>query len=347
MSVVFICGVKTDLNFLEVRFLVNEFAQLVGSRVNKIYESDGVLFALHKEGQKKFLRMTSKVVWLTEKKPETDVVSHMVSRLRSYLEGKRLSFVEQVGSERVIKFIFETKEERFVLIVELFGNGNLVLVDSEGKIVLAKEERAWRDREIRRGLIYSPPPKRIDLFHLSESDLPQNEKDIATLGFGKVLAKEIVVRGGFTGYKAILSEPKSPRLYSDGELSPIVLKQYSEEGVPYETFSVLIDDQLSETLRKMRLERSKAGFVEKREKIEEVVLAQTKQLEKVEIQEKENQRRGELIYERYQEFEALLLELRKAREKFSWKEIQDKLKSHPIIKEIDPKTGDVVVEVEE
>jgi predicted ribosome quality control (RQC) complex YloA/Tae2 family protein len=339
--------VRTELNFLETHFLVKEFSQLVGSRVNKVYESDGVLIAFHKEGQKTFLRITSKVLWLTSKKPETDAVSNMVSRLRSFLEGKRLAAIEQLGSERIVKFVFETKEERFVLVVELFGNGNLVVTDGEGKILLAQEERAWRDREIRRGLIYSPPPARKDLFSLSESEIPKNEKDIATLGFGKVLAKEIVVRGGFGGYKELLAEKENPRLYSDGELSPIVLKQYSEAGVPYKTFSELIDDQLSETIRKQRLERARAGFNEKRKKIEEVILAQTKQLDKVEVASVDLRRKGEVIYERYQEFESLLLELRKAREKLSWKEIQEKLKNHPVIKEIDPKTGDVVVEVEE
>lgn len=338
---------RTELNFLETHFLVGEFSQLIGSRVNKIYESDGVLVAFHKEGQKTFLRIAPKVLWLTNKKPETDTVSHMVSRLRSFLEGKRLVSIEQFGSERIVKFVFETKDERFVLIVELFGNGNLIVTDGEGKILLAQEERAWRDREIRRGLTYSPPPARKDLFNLSESDLPSDEKDIATLGFGKVLAKEIVVRGGFNGYKELLSEKESPRLYSDGELSPIVLKQYSEDGVPYKTFSELIDDQLSETLRKLRLERARAGFTEKRKKIEEVILAQTKQLDKVESASVDLRRKGEVVYERYQEFESLLSELRKAREKFSWKEIQEKLKNHPIIKEIDPKTGDIVVEVED
>jgi len=327
--------------------LVKEFSQLVGSRVNKVYESDGVLIAFHKEGQKTFLRITPKVLWLTKKKPETDSVSNMVSRLRSFLEGKRLASVEQLGSERIVKFFFETKEERFVLIVELFGNGNLIVTDGEGKILLAQEERAWRDREIRRGLIYFPPPARKDLFNLSESDLPKDEKNIATLGFGKVLAKEIVVRGGFVGYKELLAEKESPRLYSDGELSPIVLKQFSEEGVPYKTFSDLIDDQLSETLRKLRHERARAGFNEKRKKIEEVIFAQTKQLEKVESSAVDLRRKGEIIYEKYQEFENLLLELRRAREKLSWKDIQEKLKNHPIIKEINPETGDVVVEVEE
>lgn len=342
----FSCVVRTELNFLEVHFLVKEFECLLGSRVNKVYESDGVLIVFHKEGQKRFLRITSKVVWLTEKKPETDSVAHMVSSLRSFLEGKRLASIEQVGCERIIRFVFETKDDRFVLIVELFSNGNLIVVDKENKIVLAKEERAWRDREIRRGLLYSPPPQRKDLFNLSESDLPEGEKEIAMLGFGKVIAKEIVVRGGFNGYRDLLSEKESARLYSDGELSPIKLKQYSEEGVQYPSFSALIDDQLSETLKKLRFERSKADYTEKRRKVEDVILAQVKLLEKVETQAKDMKLRGEFVYERYQLLEKILLDLRKAREKLSWKEIQDKLKNHPVIKEIDPKTGNVVIELD-
>ena len=59
----------------------------------------------------------------------------------------------------------------------------------------------------------------------------------------------------------------------------------------------------------------------------------------------ENQRKGEAIYEKYQLAFSILEEIKKARKTHSWKEIKEKLKGHKIIKEVNEKTGEIVLDI--
>jgi len=340
--------VKTELNFLELGFLVQELQSCVGSRVDRIYEPDGFMFQLHKSGTGKlFLRMSNKVLWLSKGKllaPES--VSGFCSLLRARLEGKKLTNLEQLGSERIVSFTFQTQTETYYLIVELFSKGNIILTDSNKRILAATEERAWKDREIKRGVQYAPPPAKKNLFELKPDDITGDEKLLASLGFGKLLAHEIVVRGGdFKAYQSLLKEKLSPRAYADGELSSIKLVQYREAGEPFSSFSELIDSRLSQSMQQQKEQRVKQSFESKRAKIQEVIDMQTRTIDSLEKQAVECQRKGEIIYEHYQELKDILEELNKAKVKFSLQEIKAKLKGHAKIKDLNPKTSDVVVEI--
>jgi len=337
--------VKTELNFLELYFLVDELQFCVGSRVDKIYEPDGFLFQLHKSGSGKFfLRITSNVLWLAKEKPEApEKFSGLCSSLRRYLEGKKLTKLEQLGSERIVKLTFETQKETFYLFIELFQNGNMILTDAARKILAAKEERAWKDREIKRGLNYIPPPAKKNLFELKE--IPSDEKELASLGFGKLLAREIIARGGdFKAYQSLLKEILSPRAYAE-ELSPIKLWQFKEEGHPFKNFSELIDAKLPATMRMHKVSGAQKAFAAKKEKLLEVINMQSKNIDSLEKEAIELQRKGELIYEHYQELKDILEELNKAKAKFSLQEMKAKLKGHAKIKDLNPKTSDVIIEI--
>lgn len=339
---------KTELNFLELHFLVQELQSCIGSRIDKIYEPNGFLFQLHKSGTGKlFLRITDKVIWLSKQKllaPES--FSGLCSLLRSRLEGKKLTKLEQMDSERIVCFTFQTQKDTFYLFIELFAKGNFILTDSNKKILAAKEERAWKDREIKRGLKYVPPPAKANLFKLSADKVYNDEKSLASIGFGKLLAKEIIARGAnFKAYQSLLKEKPSPRAYSDGELSSIKLVQYKEAGEKFSSFSELIDSRLSLTMKSQKEEKIKQAFKAKKAKIQEVINAQTKNIESLKKKATEFQRKGELIYEHYTEFKEILDEINKAKAKFSLQEIKAKLKGHPKIKDVNPKTGDVSVEV--
>lgn len=337
---------KKELNFLELHFLVQELQGCIGVRVDKIYEPDGFLFQLHKSGMGKlFLRITQNVLWLSKAKPLIpESVSGLCSLLRKYLEGKKLAAIEQLGSERIVRFSFQTQKETFYLYVELFSNGNIILTDEKGKILGAKEERAWRDREIKRGLAYVPPPAKAHLFELKE--IPADEKALASLGFGKLLAREITARGStFAAYKSLLKEKLSPRAYPDGELSPIKLVQCEEEGQTFSSFSELIDSRLAQTVQQERVERIRKSFEAKKSKLQEVIDLQSRNIEKMEKDAVELQRKGEIIYEHYQELKDILEELNKAKAKFSLQEIKAKLKGHPKIKDVNPKTSEVIIDI--
>jgi len=333
---------KTDLNFLELKFIVKELQDCVGSRVSKVYDPDGILLHLHKSGVGKFLlRISNHVVWLASSKPESPATpSQLCKVLRKYIEGKKLISIEQLGSERIFQLRLETQKETFFLIAELFANGNIILTDGDKKIVTAREMRAWKDREIKRGLIYSPPPSKKNLFELNEQDIVNDEKKLASLGFGKLLAKEIIARGGdFKAYKSVIKSKFSPRTYSDGMVSPFKLSQYAEQGKISQSFSELLDVKPEEK------EPVDTFFEKKKAKLQEIISLQLKSAEELEKKSAETQVIGETIYEHYQELNDLLSELKKISKKHSLQDMKKKLKGHTKIKDINSKTHDIIVEI--
>jgi predicted ribosome quality control (RQC) complex YloA/Tae2 family protein len=339
---------KTELNFLELHFLVQELQDVVGARVDKIYEPDSFLLQIHKSGAGKlFVRITNNVIWIAKEKPAApEKFSGLCSAMRRFLEGKKIAKIEQLGSERIVQVTFETQKETFYLFIELFQNGNIILTDAARKILGAKEERAWKDREIKRGLNYILPPAKKNLFELKASDISGDEKSLASLGFGKMLAREIIARGSdFKAYQSFLNEKLSPRAYPDGELSPVKLVQYADEGHPFKTFSELIDSKLPHTLLAQKVSGAQKAFAAKKAKLEDVIGMQSKNIAAMEKEAIEVQRKGELIYEHYQELKDILEELNKAKEKFSLQEMKSKLKGHAKIKDLNPKTSDVIIEI--
>ncbi len=78
--------------------------------------------------------------------------------------------------------------------------------------------------------------------------------------------------------------------------------------------------------------------------LEDRIKVQQKRLKELEHEVQDNQRKGELIYENYQELNKIIEGLKEARKTMSWKEIKEKIKNKKI-KKIDEKTGDVTVEV--
>ena len=76
-----------------------------------------------------------------------------------------------------------------------------------------------------------------------------------------------------------------------------------------------------------------------------MIALQEKSVKKLEKDAIENQRKGELVYEHYQELKEILEELNKAKAKFSLQEIKAKLQGHSKIKDVNPKTSDVIVEI--
>ncbi len=336
---------KSELNFLELHFLVRELQDLVGSRVDKIYEPDGFLLQIHKSGSGKlFLRITGNAIWVAKEKLEApEKFSGLCSSMRRFLEGKKITKIEQLGSERIVQMAFETQKETFYLFVELFQNGNIILTDAARKILGAKEERAWKDREIKRGLNYIPPPAKKNLFELKE--IPSDEKALAQLGFGKMLAKEIIARGGdMKAYHSLLNETPGSRAYQD-ELSPIKLRQFKEEGQQYHSFSELLDAKLTVAMQAHKVSGAQKAFEAKKAKLTEVISMQSKNIAAMEKEAIELQRKGELIYEHYQELKDIIDELNKMKALYSLQEVKAKLKGHAKIKDLNPKTSDVVVEL--
>ncbi|RJQ19317.1 hypothetical protein C4580_05260 [Candidatus Woesearchaeota archaeon] len=355
---------KTEITSLDLLFLCRELQTLVGSRVDKIYRPDGFLFQLHKTGSGKlFLRTEKNAVWLAAAKTETpETPGGLCSTLRKYLEGKKLTSLEQVNGERILKLTFQTQQDTYSLYIELFSNGNIVLADEHGIVKAAQEERAWKDREIKRGKPYALPPAKKNFTQISPADLDSTtpiSKHLATLGLGKTYAEELCLRAGtdptsnslteneritlHAYLQKLLKEPISAFAYPDGEITPFALS--GKTGTAYPSFSAAIDANLSKSAALTKLEKSRARFDSEKERIQNAITIQERTLTKINEDAAKQQRAGELIYEHYQELKNILDQLHAAKKKHSLQEIAQKLKGHAVIKHVNPKTQEITVEI--
>ncbi len=79
--------------------------------------------------------------------------------------------MEQHDFDRIIKIGIERAGVRSTLIVELFARGNLLIVDSENKIILPMNPVTMRDRRLRSGEIYELPEAQLSPIDAKVSDL--------------------------------------------------------------------------------------------------------------------------------------------------------------------------------
>jgi predicted ribosome quality control (RQC) complex YloA/Tae2 family protein len=110
--------------------------------------------------------------------------------LRKHLRNARLTRVEQVGFDRVLAFSFDTKDGERTLYVEVFRDGNIILVDQEGVIIQPLTHASYAGRTLKKGVVYVPPPPATDPYQLTESSLStilkESDRDlVSTLG-GKI-----------------------------------------------------------------------------------------------------------------------------------------------------------------
>ncbi len=110
--------------------------------------------------------------------------------LRKHLRNARLTGVQQVGFDRVLAFSFDTKNGERTLYVEVFRDGNIILVDHDGIIIQPLTHASYAGRTLKKGVSYTPPPEAMDPYALDEGSLgallKESDRDlVSTLG-GKV-----------------------------------------------------------------------------------------------------------------------------------------------------------------
>ncbi|MFW9793072.1 MAG: ribosome rescue protein RqcH [Candidatus Thorarchaeota archaeon] len=92
--------------------------------------------------------------------------------LRKYLKDKRITSVKQHELDRIVVIEAGDEENSYKLVVELFGNGNLLLLDPEDVIFVAMRYRKMRDRDIVPKALYEfPPPRGVDILTLEKGSI--------------------------------------------------------------------------------------------------------------------------------------------------------------------------------
>ena len=357
---------KEVMTSFDVAAVTHEINELVkGAHVAKIYQigTQTLLLKLRRPNQPRLqllieagkrLHLTS-YAHETPKKPSSFCMS-----LRKYLNNGVVKEVRQHEFERIAITKISTRQGDFQLVSELFGGGNVILVDPEVKILQAMTYKRMRDRNILRGEIFQHPPARgRNPLKLNQQDFLEVKKLGETeivraltkfLSISGTYAEEILLRSEvvkktacsalteheldsiFNQLQKLLSLIDSgkmePRIVSDEknvwiEVTPFSLKKYNQlDQKKYENFNSALDDYYAKITDVERGEEKTEEVESEVARHRRILQKQQKALETLKEPIIKNKNIGDLIYLHFGDLQALLQKImEKKRSGKSWKEI--------------------------
>jgi len=278
---------KKQFTSFDVAAVVRELSEaILDSRVSNVYQlsSKTLLFKLRKADKPVFwlILEAGKRLHLTSYSVEKPKVPpSLCMALRKYLRNGWLTGVEQYAFERVVVFTFKIKTGMMQLFLELFGDGNIILVGEDDKILQALSYKRMRDRNILHGEVFRfAPPSGKNPLKVSKEELLQELRNVGDvevvralarfLGVGGFYAEEVLLRAGvdkktpcnaltdavvdavFENLHDMLSQVTSGKLEpcvvldeTGGfvDVIPFRLRHYAGfEHQPYESFNEALDE---------------------------------------------------------------------------------------------------------
>ena len=361
-----------ELSSFDINAVVAELQELIGSFIDKVYQIDkeDLLVKLRKpQGDKVFLliRSGSFIVSTTKSFSTPKKPSMFAMILRKHIENGRIKSVEQHEFDRIVVITVVKGKDVFRLIIELFSNGNIVLVDGDGKIVMPLKHQVWAHRTVKPKENYVFPPAQPNPFNLSYKDfaslIKKSGRDLVRtlardMGFGGLYAEEICARAGveknmvtremddenvkrvfetLQGFLKVFKEKRFEPVVvkKDDEIldvTPFPLRVYEDYGFePVKGFSKALEQVFSLQPRKERKRK-----VEKRETLERQLRKQKTMMKGFIEKAEEKKREGDLLYRNYQKVDELLREVQSILKKKDKEKDVERIKGYDFVEEFEP-----------
>jgi predicted ribosome quality control (RQC) complex YloA/Tae2 family protein len=369
---------KQGMSSFDIAAMVKELQTLVGGRVDKAFqlERDKLLLRIRVPGKERLelIIVVGKWLYLASQSQETPKTpTSFAMLLRKHLSNGKITTIEQHGFDRIVVFHVE-KAEKYLLICEMFGEGNVVLVH-EGEIVQPLIPKSWSHREVRAHREYLSPPSRQDARKLDNEDFKEmlrvSNKDIVRalaldINLGGQYAEEVCLLSGIEKDKKAmeLTEGEVERTFesmrklvealngskgglmvfegdSPKDIVPFELEAYREKkSQKFEHLSAAIEKYL--TIQKEE-EPEDVEYEHLKGKYERQLAQQEKAVTNLEKRAGDLKTKAELIYQHYNECEILLKLIKIRIKEQSTAELLDTLKERPIFKELEPDKDKVMV----
>lgn len=166
-----------ELSSIEIKRILGELNEiLTGYYVSNVYQidEDTILLKLHhsEKPEKSLLVSAGKGLWLTKYVIEREEVLGIASSLRRRIIRAKILGMEQPEGERIVILDLSSSEGPVKLIGEFFGEGNIILTDENGLVLLASKRLKVKHRQVFPGIKYSfPPLKGLSISSLSLDEL--------------------------------------------------------------------------------------------------------------------------------------------------------------------------------
>ncbi len=205
---------KRELTSVDLAALTGELSAYEGAKLDKAYLYENGLVRLKMRhfdlGRTELLIDTGETKHLRVAPPEhvppaPERPPNFAMMLRNRLEGAELANVEQFEFDRIVEITFERGDGSTTLVAELFGDGNLAVLDETGEVVDCLNTIRLKSRTVVPGGTYEFPdarfnPLRVD-YETFEARLEQSDTDVVRtlatqLNFGGIWGEELCTRAG-------------------------------------------------------------------------------------------------------------------------------------------------------
>ncbi len=292
--------------------------EILETKIQKIKKvKDTYSFELYKNKKKFYLIIIpDKGLFLTKKNYEGEPKEDFCNVLRKHLTNQIVESIEQHEFDRVV----EIQTQDYKLIAEIFGNGNLILVNKpDNKIIRAIEMRSWASRKIKPKHDYQYPPSSINPLKLNVEDIRSylGQKELVKIlasdfGFGGEFSEKICEKIGID---------KNSKDKKDADKIYKFLRKIEEEFSDLENINKKLEEEFERHLKEVELFASDV-----KDKIEVIKKFQEKKLEEFVKLENTYRIYAESIYDSYATFDNKLTRLKELQtQNITKEEIEERL----------------------
>jgi len=361
---------KKDMSNVDLLAVLMECKDRIkDSWIDNIYQIDSMFiwkFRKTDEGSFNVLVQTSPLqrFHLTEYvRTPPKIPPNFCHTLRKYLRNKRVIDIRQYNLDRIILLEVGQLTDEYKVVFELFGHGNILLLDPNEQILIARYYRKMKDRDVLPKRNYQYPPSRgIDIFQITENELKEiiesSTGNIARtlthfFNIKKIFAEEICLRAEIEkttpsssiddeDVLAIIEAIKSIfQPLKEGHLSPEIIYENSTpfDVIPIHlmTYSNFVTKKISsfnegldfyfgEIEKSEKVEAITSPAEDKLAKLERIRDQQAKTIEELQKSEIEMKQIAEEIYLYSADLREILHTITSAYERrVTWDEIQKRI----------------------
>jgi len=339
---------KEALSSLDISAMVKELQAIKGGHIDKVYHPSlqHLILTVRKPGEgKAFVHfVVGRWLYLSDEAGEMPAQpSDFAMMLRKRILNARITGVRQQGFDRIVVLTLD-KDGAFELVLESFGDGNVILV-TDGEIVQPLTSHTWKHRDVRakRPFVYPPPvPNPLgmtpdDLLGILKSSNTDIVRTLATkLNMGGVYSEEVCARSGID--KRTKAAEAGPQ---DAERILRCIHSLMDEILGLEKGFVVVGDGVAEDVVPTRLKvydgfeheehrsfsnavrsyiprmpvqkaEKKRDSVLELERIKRKIVQQEAAVIKLQDEARESQTTGDFIYSRYAEADEIIQAARAA-----------------------------------
>lgn len=359
---------KRELTSVDLTALVRELGAYEGAKVDKayLYGEDLVRIRMRDfdRGRVELLIEVGDVkrahVATPEHVPEAPGrPPNFAMMLRNRIGGADFAGVEQYEFDRILLFHFDRGDETTTIVAELFGQGNVAVLDANREVVDCLETVRLQSRTVVPGAHYEFPSSRVNPLRVDYEEFVARMDDSDTdlvrtlatqLDFGGLYAEELCTRAGVAKTRSIEDATEDdyerlyeairnltddlvagafdPRVYYEDDrrvdVTPFPLEERAElDAEPFDSFTAALDDYFANLDRDREAEDDRPDFEAQIAKQERIIDQQQGAIERFEQQAEREREKAEALYAHYDIVDEILSTIRTAREDgHAWDDIE-------------------------